>query len=222
MSVLDRSPIMSESKVLAALETAAKESGNTVALEKIRAALAGDVDAIAEVADAIATKFAAEPPHPDTPEGEEYERVVSQEPRITPDNLCPPEPVQSVTYIPEPHDSRCRYWAKVLTCEDALPAPADVKGANDIPGEYLRQGEEIELFEGDCILEGEANHHSKPRGWTYSVGVVVNGQLCWPPFKNPGVKDFLRAKGDKGGLEGAGDVAAMVRYLRARDGGFKS
>ena len=131
---------------------------------------------------------------------------------------------QSVSHTPEPQDSRCRYWAKVITPEQELPFPSDVHGANDIPGPCLRKGEEIELFEGDFFLDGEENNHRNQRGWTYYCGDVQDGDLGLSDsrYKHPDVKAFLRERGEKELLRGSGDVAAIVRYIHAVRLGYRA
>lgn len=119
--------------------------------------------------------------------------------------------IQSVSIKIGPRDSRCRYWAKVIRAGQPLPLPSAVDGANDIPAPYLRHGEE-ELFPGDVLIEGEANHHVKARGWTYWVytcspdGDLVSHE---PSSK---VKAAMKAAGLAPDLlPGSGDVAACVR-----------
>lgn len=79
--------------------------------------------------------------------------------------------IQSVSVAIKPGDHRCKYWAKVVSAAD-LPNPEAVNGANDLPGSYLRQGDNVELFEGDFLFEGEENDHRKSRGWTYTVTFI--------------------------------------------------
>lgn len=119
-----------------------------------------------------------------------------------------------------PRDSRCRYWAKVIRADDALPMPAAVDGANDIPGQYLRKGDDVELFDGDFLLEGEANHHVKQRGWTYDMRIVSDtpserfpGQNKYTAIDYKAAKDAARAAGRKDLLLGSGDCAAMIRAI---------
>jgi hypothetical protein len=125
-------------------------------------------------------------------------------------------PIESVSYTPAAQDSRCRYWCKVVKSGTTLPLPADVRGANDVPAEYLRQGDEIELFEGDWLLEGEEVSHRRQRGWTYNLGHVEQGAVVWYSFKHADVKAFLRKLGTiRPILGGSGDVAAMIRCIHA-------
>jgi hypothetical protein len=117
----------------------------------------------------------------------------------------------SCDFSARPNDSRCRYWAKIVRKGEPLPLPASVSGANGVPGEYLRPGDE-ELFEGDLAFEGEARHHRKQRGWDYNLFIVRNGELVsLASDANRDVKAKLREMGETDLLPGSGEVAALVR-----------
>ena len=124
--------------------------------------------------------------------------------------------MQSHSVVVRPVDSRCRYWAKIVRASAPLPEPALIRGANDIPGPYLRRGED-ELLAGDALFEGEANHHRRhDRGWSYRLRVVgEDGQLH--AFSSGGFgqqKAQLKQQGMPPELlRGSGDVAAMVRIV---------
>jgi len=112
-----------------------------------------------------------------------------------------------------PCDSRCRYWAKIVRADAALPMPSAVNSANDIASEYLRKGGEDELFIGDIMIEGEENHHRNNRGWSYWItwcGAAGQARR----IKNPSsqIKSAMKQAGcDAALLPGAGQVAAAVR-----------
>ena len=113
----------------------------------------------------------------------------------------------------EPQDGRCRYWAKLIRNGQSLPLPEQVDGANDIPGAYLQHGDE-ELLPGDCLLEGEANHHRRTdRGWTYWItAITLDGTLLRFSSGFSKQKAQLKEQGiDPQLLKGSGDIAAMVR-----------
>ena len=121
--------------------------------------------------------------------------------------------MQSHSVSIKPIDSRCRYWAKIVRSERALPMPACVQGANDIPGSYLQRGEE-ELLPGDVLFEGEANHHRRnDRGWTYWLAYVTkDGELMRYCSCFGAAKVQMKAQGMAPELlKGSGDVAGMVR-----------
>lgn len=130
--------------------------------------------------------------------------------------------MQSHTVEIGPADHRCRYWAKVVRTGVPLPLPAQCSSAYDIPGSFLKRGEE-ELLPGDVMLEGEANHHRRTdRGWTYNVSVVdLDGNLLHARSGEFGqLRKRMKAAGMTAELlMGSGDIAAMVRVARAvRDG----
>jgi hypothetical protein len=115
-----------------------------------------------------------------------------------------------------PYEARCPYLARVIRASDALPAPADVDEFGSVGGR--RVDGTVYLAPGDAILEVEAQHPKKFRGW---VHVFVwhdpeTGKLLrlW----NPGswVKADLKAAGLPAPLlKGSGPNAAMVRLLHA-------
>lgn len=147
-----------------------------------------------------------------------------------------PQPVESVEFVANPSDSRCKYWCKVIHNGQMLPLPHVIDGANDVPGPYLRQGDDVEIFYGDYVLTGEQTHHRKQRGWTYVLYRFVAAKPAsvdaegkekpaeparygWIEFGKP-VKDACRAAGHRELLGGSGDVAAMVRTIHARREGI--
>lgn len=116
----------------------------------------------------------------------------------------------SVSIKVKPVDHRCKFWAKIIRAGVELPLPQNVASANDIPGRYLKLGDE-EMEEGDIIMEGESNHHTKNRGMSYNIGAVIDGKLRYFPHDS-GAKAAMKAHGMPVELlKGAGDVAAMVR-----------
>lgn len=130
--------------------------------------------------------------------------------------------MQSHTVEIRPCDSRCRYWAKVVRADTALPMPSACTSAYDVPGPFRQRGEE-ELLPGDVLFEGEANHHRRTdRGWSYWVSVVDNSGTLFRA--KSGEFGELRKRMKAAGLvaqllTGSGDIAAMVRIAHAvRDG----
>lgn len=111
-------------------------------------------------------------------------------------------------------DSRCRGWHKVIRAGAALPLPEHCNGAESIPAPYHREGDE-EIFDGDFVFYGEANHHTKQRGWTYRIGVPVGDKIVWC---KPTAEHKARAKAlglDPTLLPGSGETAAMIRIAHA-------
>jgi hypothetical protein len=138
-------------------------------------------------------------------------------------------PIVSVGYTPKKADSRCRAWCQILSrAAVSSLRVAVVSGADSLGGRYETFGREIEVFAGDFIFEGEANHHTKNRGWSYSLGIVVasdrpdgDAEIVWVTAAEAmDAKEHLRVLAKRGDfpaedLKGAGEVAALVRYAQA-------
>lgn len=124
-------------------------------------------------------------------------------------------PTASVSITIKPQDKRCRYWAKIIRAGEYLPSPSNVGGASDVPGAYLRNGEE-ELFPGDFLLEGEEQHHRKARGWVYNMGYVnAQGEIEYVQA-TAARKAAAKANGLPSGLlAGSGEVAGLIRLAHA-------
>lgn len=138
-------------------------------------------------------------------------------------------PIVSVGYTPKKADSRCRAWCQILSSAAVSSLRvAVVSGADSLGGRYETFAREIEVFAGDFIFGGEANHHTKNRGWSYSLGIVVasdrpdgDAEIVWVTATEAlDSKEHLRALAKRGDfpaddLKGAGEVAALVRYAQA-------
>lgn len=126
---------------------------------------------------------------------------------------------KSVSVEIRPYKRYHKYWAKVVRAGAALPKPDEVIGAASIKMPFLRTGEE-ELFCGDLLFEGEANHSHKQRGWTYWVhyvdeeGELITAKGGWADFK----ANLKAAAGyfDADLLKGSGDLAACVRFAHVQ------
>jgi hypothetical protein len=127
----------------------------------------------------------------------------------------------SATVEIAPCDSRCRYWAKIVRAGENLPLPSAVDGAHDIPGPYLRQGDD-ELFAGDFLVEGEEVHHRKARGWTYTCCFAKGTKDgCIRFTYSADIKKTMKAGGLPANLlAGAGDLAGLVRMIHALRAGI--
>jgi hypothetical protein len=110
---------------------------------------------------------------------------------------------ETVSYIAKPTDDRCAWWSV------QLPADIELSSAR-IPAHYLRKGEDLELKSGDMLVDSEANHHRKNRGYRVALGVCVDGEV---KFLSPNAskKAFIKANGGKDLMHESGDVAGCVR-----------
>lgn len=128
--------------------------------------------------------------------------------------------VASISVTIKPLDKRCRYWAKVVRAEQRLPAPSLVDGANDVPGNYRRAGDE-ELFAGDVMIEGEEKHHSKARGWDYWITFMGADGEKVTIQPSSAIKAAMKAAGLAPHLlAGSGDVAACIRIAHGLRAGL--
>lgn len=129
-----------------------------------------------------------------------------------------PEPCQNSVNVPiRPQDRECRYWAKIIRANEKLPKPLEVGNSRDIPGPYLRHGEE-ELFDGDVLFEGEERHPTKQRGWKYTVCFIgpKSARTYIEPTPAMGLKQIMKDRGMPAELLiGSGDIAACVRFAWA-------
>lgn len=126
-----------------------------------------------------------------------------------------PAPAPTYSHIAKPADSRCRWWQKVLSPEQlATIDAAIVDGANDVPGDYLRKGADLELPPGSVLIDGEANHPVKQRGWAYTVGIVNADatEIDWRKVCITEDKKEMKAAGFP--VTGSGPVAAAVRLAQ--------
>lgn len=124
--------------------------------------------------------------------------------------------IQSASVTIKPQDSRCRYWAKIIRAGAPLPIPSAATCANDVPGPYLRHGDE-ELFAGDFLIDGEERHHRHARGWVYNMGFIDpnTGNLRWVQATSER-KAAAKANGLPANLlAGSGDIAGLIRLAHA-------
>lgn len=124
--------------------------------------------------------------------------------------------IESVSVSIKPQDYRCRYWAKIIRAAQELPMPFGVSGANDVPGAYLRSGDE-ELFQGDFFISGEAVHHRKDRGWHYVLKFIdPNTGKLRTVQAIAERKAVAKANGLPASLlSGSGEVAGLIRLAHA-------
>lgn len=119
------------------------------------------------------------------------------------------------SFVAKPMDSRCRWWCKVLSHEQLHEIDLRmIEGASDIPGRYLRSGDDLELDPGDVVVHGEARHHRKMRGWGYQIGVVkpdASG-IAWRTVEVANDKREMKAADFQ--VVGSGPVAGALRLAQ--------
>lgn len=113
---------------------------------------------------------------------------------------------KTVTYIAEPESYRCQWWSAILT-KNIL----DIKYLEErAPFSYLKRNADLELEEGTFIIDSEAMHHRKSRGYITRLGVVSDGEVCWIK-PNIEIKKHIKSKGYQDLMKGSGDVAGCIR-----------
>jgi hypothetical protein len=110
---------------------------------------------------------------------------------------------ETVSYIAKPSDSDCAWWSVQL--------PADIELSSEkIPAPYLRRGEDLELKYGDMLIDSEANHPRKNRGYNVCLGVCVKGKVFF--IKSTAQrKAYIKEHGGQDLMHESGDVAGCVR-----------
>lgn len=114
--------------------------------------------------------------------------------------------MDTITYVANPIDSRCQWFSAIIE-----PKFLDPKYLVErTPFTYLRRGQDLELEPGTFILNSEAVHHRKRRGFVVHLGVAIHDQVIWiQPTMD--IKMLIKQEGHKDLMKGCGDVAACIR-----------
>ena len=136
----------------------------------------------------------------------------------------------TLSYIAKPADSRCKWWCKMFPA--AFAAGLDLSDVASIHGiAFVRKNADLELSEGDFVLDSEENSHRKARGYRVTIAQVVRSADGVLAFVGPDgaagfssadmeTKQAVKAKASKAQwaelAKGSGDVAACLRWAKAR------
>ena len=129
--------------------------------------------------------------------------------------------MQTISYIAKPQDSRCPWWAVRIPADYAIDDLGDTHSLR--PLGFLAKGADLELAEGEAVLESEAVHHRRQRGYDVQIGIATNGKILW---HRPGaatkaaIKAWASSEQWATLSKGSGDVAACLRLLMAMRQGF--
>ena len=110
---------------------------------------------------------------------------------------------KTVTYIAKPQDSRCSWWCV------QVPQGQELDGKR-INAPFLKRGADLELKLGDMLIDSEANHHRKNRGYSV-VLIVCDGEKIKYLHPTAQRKAFIKAHGGQGLMHENGDVNGCVR-----------
>ena len=123
----------------------------------------------------------------------------------------------TVSYIAKPADSRCKWWSVRIPAGYCRGIDLDNTSSLQPLG-FLAKKADLELDDGEMIIDSEANHHAKPRGYTVQLLVVAGGEL-WGRTPSAVTKSLIKQRATPEQWQklrrGSGDVAACLRLAMA-------
>ena len=125
----------------------------------------------------------------------------------------------TISYTAKPVDDRCKWWSV------RIPAGYTTRNTFALDDEtsmrplgFLRKGADLELEIGEAVIDSEAMHHRKHRGFTVSMALATKRGTRWV---NPSaaIKAAIKSAATPEQWErlkrGSSDVAACLRVLMA-------
>jgi len=109
----------------------------------------------------------------------------------------------TVTYIAKPQDIRCSWWCVQIPEEQKLDGTR-------INAPFLKRGADLELKSGDMLVDSEAHHHRKNRGYSV-VLIVCDGEKIQHLHPMAQRKAFIKAHGGQDLMHESGDVNGCIR-----------
>jgi hypothetical protein len=123
----------------------------------------------------------------------------------------------TVSYIAKPSDSRCKWWSVRIPAGYCRGIDLDNTSSLQPLG-FLAKKADLELDDGEMIIDSEANHHAKRRGYTVQLLVVAGGEL-WGRTPSAVTKSLIKQHATPEQWQklrrGSGDVAACLRLAMA-------
>jgi len=110
---------------------------------------------------------------------------------------------KTVAYIAKPQDSRCSWWRV------QIPEDQQLDGTR-INAPFLKRGADLELRAGDMLIESEAHHHRKNRGYCV-VLYVCDGEKIRHLHHTSQRKYFIKSHGGQDLMHESGDVNGCIR-----------
>jgi hypothetical protein len=138
----------------------------------------------------------------------------------TPATTTPATPTAidcTVSYIARPADSRCKWWSVRIPA--GYCRGIDLDNTSGLrPLGFLAKRADLELDDGEMVIDSEANHHAKARGYTVQLLVVAGGEL-WGRTPSTVTKNLIKQHATPEQWQklrrGSGDVAASLRLAMA-------
>lgn len=126
----------------------------------------------------------------------------------------------TITHIAKPEDSRCAWYQGQFKGEINIVALDG--GKTEI--KYFNKGDDLELEEGDLLIDSEAIHHRQSRGYNVNLGVVTKDKIIWiePTMAH---KMMIKEEGHKDLMKGSGQKLAVIRlaiWLRRQENIYKA
>jgi len=109
----------------------------------------------------------------------------------------------TITYIAKPQDPRFLWWCV------QVPEDQELDGKR-INAPFLKKGTDLELKLGDMLIDSEANHHRKNRGFSV-VLIVCDGEKIRYIHPMAQRKAFIKANGGHDLMHESGDVNGCIR-----------
>lgn len=127
--------------------------------------------------------------------------------------------MSTVSYTAKPIDSRCKWWSVRIPAGYTLRSTFALDDETSLrPLGFLKRGADLELEVGEAVIDSEAMHHVKHRGYMVSIGFVTRGGVEWAE-PTAATKAAIKAAATPEQWErlkrGSGDVAACLRLLMA-------
>jgi hypothetical protein len=116
-----------------------------------------------------------------------------------------PQPPTTITYIAKPQDKRCNWWSV------QLPDSGLELDGERLAAPYLKNGADLELAPGQMIIDSEAMHHRRERGYRVLLIVALNSGEWRVLNPTAARKAYIKAHGGRDLMRESGDVNGCIR-----------
>lgn len=125
----------------------------------------------------------------------------------------------TISYVAKPVDHRCKWWSVRIPAGYTLRNTFALDDETSMrPLGFVKRNADLELEIGEALIDSEAKHHAKHRGYKVAVGFVTRGGIYWIQPTSE-IKTLIKSAATPEQWErlkrGSGDVAACLRLLMA-------